>query len=106
MRKIKYYKILFLVAGIWNLVAAITCWLGSIISTELFFGLFGMPVPSSLFPFHAMFWFVVIFGVGYFIVSRDINKNHGIILIGLLGKTIFFLDFINDNDYHLIFMVI
>jgi len=92
MKKAKYYKILFLVAGIWNLVAALTCWLGGIISPELFFGMFSMPIPSSLFPYHAMFWFIIVFGIGYIIVSRNITKNHGIIIIGILGKILFFID--------------
>ena len=54
--------------------------------------MFGMPSPASLFPFHAMFWFIIAFGIGYFIVSRDITKNHGVVLIGALGKIIFLID--------------
>lgn len=30
--------------------------------------------------------FVFLFGVGYFIVSRDPTRNHGIILLGIFGK--------------------
>jgi hypothetical protein len=92
MKNARYYKILFLVAGLWNLGAAIPCWLGGVFMPEVTFGLFGMPTPSSLFPFHAMFWFIMTFGIGYIIVSRDIYKNHGIIVIGIFGKILFFID--------------
>jgi hypothetical protein len=70
-------------------VAALICWIGSIFMASLFFNMFGMQPPPSLFPFHAMFGFIIFFGVGYFIVSRDISKNHGIIVIGMPGKIIF-----------------
>ena len=92
MKNANYYKILFLIAGIWNLGAAILCWIGSVFMPDLFFKMFGMPSPPSLFPFHAMFWCILTFGIGYIIVSRDITKNHGIIFIGMLAKILFFID--------------
>jgi hypothetical protein len=92
MKNANYYKIIFIIAGIWNLAAAITCWIGSIFLPDVFFKMFNMPTPVSLFPFHAMFWFILAFGIGYIIVSRDITKNHGIILIGMLAKILFFID--------------
>jgi hypothetical protein len=92
MKNANYYKILFIIAGIWNLGAGIICWIGGVLMPDVFFKMFNMPLPSSLFPFHAMFWFIFAFGIGYIIVSRDINKNHGIILIGMLAKILFFID--------------
>jgi len=29
---------------------------------------------------------VLLFGVGYFIVARDVRKNHGLVVLGVLGK--------------------
>jgi hypothetical protein len=92
MRNAKYYKILFLIAGLWNLGAAIICWIGCVFMPDMFFKMFGMPSPASLFPFHAMFWFILTFGIGYFIVSCDITKNHGIIFVGILAKILFLID--------------
>ena len=92
MKNAKYYKILFLIAGIWNIGAAIPCWTGSVFMPDTFFKMFGMPPAVSLFPFHAMFWFILALGIGYIIVSRDIAKNHGIIFIGMLAKILFFID--------------
>jgi hypothetical protein len=107
MKRTKYYKILFLLAGLWNLGAAIPCWLGGIVMPDFTFGLFGMPTPDSLFPFHAMFWFIMTYGIGYIMVSRDITKNHGIIFIGVIGKILFFIDCIitlllNEGNFFLV----
>jgi hypothetical protein len=92
MKKAEYYKILFLVAGLWNLGAAILCWLGLVFVPGMVSGLFGMLQPVSLFPFHAMFSFIVVFGIGYLIVSHDIARNQGLVVIGSLGKLLFFMD--------------
>ena len=92
MKKSSYYKGMFLVAGLWNLVLAVPSWLGTLIMPESSSRIFGMAPPAVLFPYHAMFWFVMAFGVGYLIVSRDITKNHGIVTIGIIGKTLFFID--------------
>jgi hypothetical protein len=92
MENLKYYKTLFIIAGIWNLGAGVLCWLGTVLMPDLFFNMFGMPIPPTLFPFHAMFWFIIVLGVGYVIVSRDVTKNQGIVLIGALAKILFTLD--------------
>ena len=36
----------------------------------------------------------VLNGIGYYIVGRDINKNHGIVLLGIIGKIIIFIFFL------------
>lgn len=83
---------MFLVAGLWNLVLAIPSWLGTVLTPESSARMLGMTPAEVLFPYHAMFWLVIAFGVGYLIVSRDITKNHGIATIGIIGKTLYFID--------------
>ena len=34
---------------------------------------------------------IALFGIGYILVSRDISKNHGLVLIGALAKMSFFV---------------
>jgi len=34
---------------------------------------------------------VFVYGIGYFWVSRDINKNHDIVRMGIIGKLIVFV---------------
>jgi hypothetical protein len=92
MNRSTYYKNLFLIGGIWNIAAAFPTWLGGIIMPEFSFGMFGLTPPTVLFPYHAMFWFVIAFGIGYFIVSSDISRNHGVVVVGITAKTIFFID--------------
>jgi hypothetical protein len=41
-----------------------------------------------------MLWFVISFGAGFIIVSRDISKNHGIVIIGILAKMVYFIIFV------------
>ena len=90
MSKSAYYKGLFLIAGLWNLGGAIPAWLGAIYMPGLTFGSSGIAVPAVLFPYHAMYAFIITFGIGYIIVSRDIAKNHGIVVLGIIGKVLFF----------------
>jgi hypothetical protein len=60
------------------------------------FKMFGMTPASSLFPFHAMLMFIMTYGIGYIIVSHDISKNHGIVIIGgIIGKIFYFIDCID-----------
>jgi hypothetical protein len=92
MGKSAYYKKLFFIAGLWNIVIAIPAWIGMIFQPEFAAGIFGMAPPTLLYPYHAMLWFVISFGVGYLIVSNDITKNHGIVVIGILAKTLYFID--------------
>jgi hypothetical protein len=91
MQKANYYKNFFLISSLWNFAAGLLCWLGAIFMTDFLFDLFEMPLPDSLFPFHVMFFFVIMLGIGYYIVSRDISKNRGIVQIGMWAKTGFFL---------------
>jgi hypothetical protein len=90
-KKSKFYKNFFLIAGLWNLLAGIPCWIGTVFLTEFFLEIFKMPIPGSLFPYHTMFFFIIMFGVGYIIVSKDITKNHGIVWIGMIAKIGFFV---------------
>ena len=54
--------------------------------------LFGMVVPPSLFFFYMMMGFIFIFGIGYIVVSRNINENHAIVILGgVIGRLMVFV---------------
>ncbi|HMF30709.1 MAG TPA: hypothetical protein VKK79_04810 [Candidatus Lokiarchaeia archaeon] len=72
MDKQKYYKWMFLIGGIWNILVAIIGW-----ST-------GQQAAMDA-------WFVMAFGVGFLIVSKDISKNHGIAIVGIIEKVAAFI---------------
>jgi hypothetical protein len=89
------YSRMFLVSAIWNLYLS----LGSIfmpeLSVKLGFGADAVPTILNNYYTYTFYNFmsasVLVFGIGYYIVSRDVNKNHGIVLIGIIGKLVFFV---------------
>ncbi|MHA2009759.1 MAG: hypothetical protein ACXABO_18405 [Promethearchaeota archaeon] len=100
-RKI-YYKYLFLIGAIYNIIIGISFIALSPLADSVT-SAFGMETPPSLVFVHGFFGLVFIIGIGYYIVSRDIHKNHGVVILGAIGKfymiilflTYFLLDFSN-----------
>jgi len=92
MKEGSYHRTMFLIAGLWNIVAGLASWLGGVFMPNFFF-LFGTKRPESLFFFTATFGLIVAYGIGYLFVSRDVTKNRAIVITGgLVGKIIFFID--------------
>ena len=77
---------IFLFAGIYNIGASITF----IFGYKWLFPLIGMAIPSPLSFMHLAFAFVFVFGLGYIIVSNDLNKSHDIVKLGALSKILAF----------------
>ncbi len=79
------WKTFFFVAALWNLLAAIP----AIIRPDLYFKIYyGLATDD---PYTIMlnrsFWIAVaIFGMGYWMVSRNPEKQTGIIVMGIVGK--------------------
>ncbi|MFW9990475.1 MAG: hypothetical protein ACFFD4_00305 [Candidatus Odinarchaeota archaeon] len=86
LNKENYYKYLFLIGAVWNVILGLAFILTSIFMLETGFDLFGVIVPSSLMFYHLFFGAVIIFGVGYYLVSVDLDKNHGVVIIGVIAK--------------------
>lgn len=85
----KYYRIMFLIAGIW----AIAVSLPYIFIYKKTFPLVGMKVPAEPVWFIFSSLCVAVFGIGYILVSRDIAKNRGIVVMGVIGKIMVFIVF-------------
>ena len=90
MNKEKYYKILFLVAALYNIINSVIFILVSLVATDLF-PLFGVEIPPSMIWLQLSLILIALLGVGYIMVSRDISKNHGLVFVGGLAKLSFFL---------------
>lgn len=94
MQKQHYYRKLFLISAAWNLLLA-----GSALAVQLwqFIAADTALFPGWQFPIGYLY-FVFVFGVGYYLVARDLDNNHGIVQLGILGKVgvfaIFMADFI------------
>jgi len=93
MEKKQYYKNMFLIAAIWNWLVGLTCLILSLVYPESI-TLFGVQMPPSLSFLQILFILISIFGVGFYIVHRDINSNHGIVQMSVLEKVSFFLVFL------------
>lgn len=97
MERKKYYKSLFFIAAIYNLVVGLLFIALSPLADSLL-PMIGMEVPPSLIFLHAFFGLASFFGIGFYIVAKNIDKNHGIVLLGTIGKlyvfTLFLIYFI------------
>jgi hypothetical protein len=90
MKREKYYRSLFLIAALW-------AWLVSVPYIFIYrytFPLVGMKIPESPVWFLLSCLCVATFGLGYFLVSRNIGKNQGIVIIGMVGKIMVFILFL------------
>ena len=90
MEKDSYYKNLFIFGAVWNIFVGVACILASLILFDIS-KLFGMATPPSLMWLHLYFIYVSIFGIGFYIVSNDITKNHGVVILGILEKLAIFI---------------
>jgi hypothetical protein len=87
MPKQDYYQKLFFIGAIWNWVATTTL----IFGYKILFPLFGMVLPVYPVFFLMFLGLCFVFGIGYFWVSQDLTKNHGIVKMGIIGKLLVFI---------------
>jgi len=101
------YRRLFFVAALYNLA------LGFVFL--VFFNplmlLFEMPIPPrESAAFHQMaIVLAMVFGFGYYMVSRNLYGNRGIVVLGIIGKALVFLlflyHFIRSGLHFLVFLI-
>ncbi|HOW80978.1 MAG TPA: hypothetical protein PK573_00330 [Spirochaetota bacterium] len=94
----KFYSRLFFLGALWNFTFSLAGLVLPAFSMRLTFGpdmdqnlVLGNYYSRSMY----LFWWasVLLFGIGYYIVSRDINKNRGIVWMAVIGKLAFFFFF-------------
>ena len=88
--KKKYYKYLFLIAALYNILNSVI-FIGISIFGVGLFPLFGVAVPPSMIWLQLSLFLILIFGIGYIYVSRDLEKNRGLVITGGLAKLTFFI---------------
>lgn len=87
MPKQDYYRKLFFWGAIWNFMATVPFVLGY----RMLFPLLGMASPRYPVFLLMFLGLCFVFGLGYYWVSLDIEQNHGIVMMGILGKTLVFV---------------
>jgi hypothetical protein len=89
----RVWKAVFLVAAIWNIYFSITAIIMRDFNMQVYFGEEAATVLSGNYyavVFYNLLWAaVLVFGIGFYIVSRDVNRNQGIVLLAIIGKLCF-----------------
>lgn len=90
----RFFSRMFFLAALWNLAVA----LAGLVSYETQFKLtFGAEAYTSDFHqallFRSFMLSVLLFGVGYYLVSRDTSQNRAIVWLGAAGKILVFAFF-------------
>jgi len=80
---------MFLAAAIWNWLLAISFFVLSRIDINYFLT-FDLDIPDTMLWFDSFMGMVFVFGLGFYIVSKSMKENHGLILMACFEKfTIF-----------------
>ena len=88
------YSWLFKVAALYNVLAAVFYLVFPELGAKLMFKNSAVAIYPAIIFYNFTWVAVLLFGIGYYIVSLDVNKNHGIVVIGILGKLFFFFYFL------------
>jgi len=84
----KFWKNLFIVAGVFNGLAGLLGMLFPAHGIKLATGL-EVAEPGILFVFFLLCFAVALFGLGYFLVAFNAVANRGLVVVGIIGKVCF-----------------
>lgn len=85
-----FYKRVFLIGALWNIAggAFITLFTGWIFSTA------NLTPPQPLAYYHSWIALFVVFGIGYYMVYRNMYGNKNLVILGIIGKLAFAIIFL------------
>jgi hypothetical protein len=78
----EYYRRVFLIAAAWNVVMGLLLLFGE----NAMRAIAGVRIPFDPLGTQLFVGFVLVFGFGYYLVARDLTRNEGIVLLGIVGK--------------------
>lgn len=81
---------MFILAAIWNWTLAIGFIALSRIDLNLFLT-FGLDIPNTMLWFDSFMGMVFVFGIGFYIVSKNVKENHGLIQMACFEKVTVFI---------------
>lgn len=79
------WKVFFLVAALYDILLGA----GFFLLYDPLFSALGIELPGNISYIHLTAAFVFVQGVGYWIVFRDPDGNHGIVMLGIVYKAAF-----------------
>ncbi len=80
-----FYKRMFLVGSLWNLLGGVFI----VVATGWIFGRQNLTPPHPPLYYHAWIALFMTFGLGYYMVYRDMYGNKNIVILGIIGKLAF-----------------
>ena len=80
-----FYKRVFFASALWNLVGGAFI----IAATGWIFDSSGVAIPFPAAYYYTWTAMILVFGLGYYCVYRDMFRNRDIVLMGVIGKTAF-----------------
>jgi hypothetical protein len=86
----RFYKRMFLIGALWNLLGGVAI----VLATPLIFGIQGLKPPQPRVYYDSWIALFMTFGIGYWIVSRELLRNRPIVVLGIIGKLAFSAIFI------------
>ncbi len=89
MERALYEARMFLAGAIWNWAVVIVFFTLSVAQPGMFVD-FGMVVPNSMVWFHSLLGYVFIFGIGLYVISRNVQGNRGLITVSVIEKIFIF----------------
>jgi hypothetical protein len=87
-----YQRNLFFIGALWNWGAALL-FVGLFFINKNLLELF-LKVPESMLWYFIVSGAIFIFGLGYYYISKDVERNRDIIKMGIIGKVMVFLLFL------------
>ena len=81
----KFYRIVFLVGALWNLLGGLYI----AAAANQIFARAGLAHPSPPLYFHSWIALFMVFGIGYYLAFRDMQRHRDVVLLGIIGKLAF-----------------
>src|SRR5713226_9321714 len=85
-----FYKKMFLFGALWNVVGGAFI----AVATPWVFSTAGLRPPDPPLYYYSWIALFVTFGIGYYMVYRDMYGNKNIVILGIIGKLAFAIIFI------------
>ncbi len=99
----KIYKIIFVIAAVWNISGGLDAIFSFEANMTSLWGAKYIPMfydNRVALSTYRLFWvLVIIFGVGYYVVSRDLTKNRAVVWMAVGGKLAVFM--VWSDDYRI-----
>jgi hypothetical protein len=90
MNRENYYKILFLIAAIWNWGMGVVFTLLTLFFLPIALPTFGAEMPPSLVWMHGFFFLIFVIGFAFFFASFNIKNNLAVVKFGIIDKFLIF----------------